>query len=243
MSDLCESILRRFDAGKAIRAQRKLANKIILKDDFNPIRVVVGLDAAYVKGNPRLGVGVAVALSYPSMRLIDCQAYVTQVCVPYIPGLLAFREAAVLVPALIRLLKRTPADLLIVDGHGIAHPRKLGIASHIGVAFNLPSIGVAKKKLYGKIIIRDSKEYIVDDSGSVLGTVLRSRRGSKIYVSPGHRITPDTAAKLVSSMMKLHKLPEPTYVADSISKSIRSSITSKIGYIQCYDSNSRSISS
>jgi len=239
----CEAVKARFSPGRAARAQEKLRRRVSVDDDYGPIRVVAGVDVAYTRqpeGDP-LGVGVAVALSYPSMRVVDCEVYVGPACVPYIPGLLAFRESSVAVPALARLMKRTPIDLIVVDGHGIAHPRGLGIASHLGVVFDTPSIGVAKRILYGSLREVGGREYIVAD-GRVLGGVIRTKRGSRIYVSPGHRVSVDTALKLISSMMKGYKLPEPTRVADAISKEVKRSVRLP-GRIECPRSSSRSRSS
>jgi deoxyribonuclease V len=243
---VCDEIRRRFSPEKAIRAQRTIARKALILDQYGPVRVVAGLDVAYKRFTSNtVGVGVAVALSYPGMRLIDCLVAVREVCIPYIPGLLAFREMAVLAPALTRLLSSTTVDLVVVDGHGIAHPRKAGIATHVGVVFNTPSIGVAKKRLTGKPMILDGQEVLVDDNGTPIAAVIRRGRGT-IYVSPGHRVGLKSSVSLVRSMLRRGKLPEPTRVADAISKKFRNTLSpprSDIEYIRCSDSSSHSISS
>jgi len=239
----CNDVKERFSPDRAIRAQERLRRLLKLEDDYGPIRIVAGLDVAYTKspeGDP-LGVGVAVALSYPSMNIIDCEIHVAHSCVPYIPGLLAFRESSVLAPALARLAARTPIDLIIVDGHGIAHPRGLGIASHLGVVFNKPSIGVAKKILYGRVHERGGREYIVADD-KIIGAVVKSKRGSKIFVSPGHRVSVDSAVKLVTAMMRGYKLPEPTRVADAVSKEAKR-VARRPGRMECPYSSHHSIPS
>ncbi len=244
MDDPCRPIIEAFSPERAVRAQRILSSRVRVEDDFPPIRLVAGLDVAYSKiDNVTVGVGVAVLLSYPSLKLVDCVAYRAPVCVPYIPGLLAFREARVLVPALSRLIHRGGADLVVVDGHGLAHPRRLGIASHIGVVFDIPSIGVAKKRLYGKTLNINGVDYLVDEHGRKLGIVLKYRRGSSIYVSPGHRVSVDTAARLIERMiLPGRKLPEPTRLADRYTKILRNNLYDlSEGYIQCPDSSSRSI--
>jgi len=239
----CEEVKERFSPERAARAQERLRRLLRLEDDYGPVRVVAGVDVAYARPHegPPLGVGVAVALSYPSMSIIDCEVYAAPACVPYIPGLLAFRESSVLAPALARLLKRTPVDLILVDGHGIAHPRGLGIASHLGVAFNKPSIGVAKKILYGRLREVGGREYIVAGD-KIIGGVIKTRRGSRIFVSPGHRVSVDSALRLVEAMMRGHKLPEPTRIADAISKEARR-IASRPGSIECPYSSRRNRSS
>jgi len=213
-----------FDVGRAERAQRILARRVVLSDDYPPLRRVAGLDVAYIRrGDTDIGVGVAVLLDYPSLRLRECSVYIAEVCVPYVPGFLAFRELAVLAPALARIGK---PDLLVVDGHGVAHPRRFGIASHVGVVTGLPSIGVAKRRLAGREVEEAGKTYIVH-RGERVGVVLRRGR-SKIYVSPGHRVTVDTAARLAESMMvSSRKLPEPTRVADEVSKRVKQLVASQ----------------
>ena len=243
MNAVCSRVEASFSPERAIRAQRLLASKVVVEDDFPPIRLVAGIDVAYSKSaDTTVGVGVAVLLSYPSLRVVDCVAYVAPICVPYIPGLLAFREARVLAPALYRLVRRRGVDLVVVDGHGLAHPRRLGIASHIGVVFNIPSIGVAKKKLYGKTVTIGGVEYLVDERGEKIGVVLKRRRRASIYVSPGHRVSVDTAARLVEKMtLPGRKLPEPTRIADHYTKVLREGLgATGEGYIQCPGSSSHS---
>lgn len=219
----CDRVRARFSPERAIRAQRALRRKLVLEDDYGVIRTVIGLDVAYFHHDGvEYGIGVAAALSYPSASLEYCVAYVTRVCVPYIPGLLAFREMVVLAPALLRILSTQNADLVVVDGHGIAHPRGLGIASHIGVTFQAPSIGVAKKKLFGREALVDNRKVVVNDAGEPIAVVIDSGRKSRIYVSPGHRVSLWSAARLVKSMLKKgRRLPEPTRVADLITKEVR----------------------
>ncbi len=211
-----------FNVSKAERAQRILSRRVTLRDDYPPLHKVAGLDVAYAKrGEDIIGIGVAVLLEYPSMKVRSCTVYLDKVCVPYIPGFLAFREMAVLGPAIAKLEK---PDLVVVDGHGIAHPRRFGIASHVGVVTGLPSIGVAKRRLTGVEVEDHGKIYIVH-GGEKVGVVIRRGR-SRIYVSPGHRVSVDGAARLIESMtLGARRLPEPTRVADSISKIVRRAVS------------------
>ncbi len=208
----------RVDVNKAKRLQLMLAKKVILEDKYNVIRKIACVDASY-KGDTVYA--VAGLFSYPSLKLEKCVLVVDKVTFPYIPGLLAFREAPHYIKALIKLGLNN-FDIVIVDGHGIAHPRRLGIASHIGVVLRKPSIGVAKRKLYGKIIPINDKEYIVDPStGEKLGLVLATIRGRKIFVSPGNMISIESAYMLIKRMIKKHYLPEPLYVVDKMTKQAR----------------------
>lgn len=243
----CAETHARFSQAKARRAQEILSRKVVVRDDYRLIRRVAGLDVAYVgRGEHATGIGVAAVLSYPSLSLIDCIVYVSRVCIPYIPGLLAFREMAVLAPAVIRLESLYNIDLYVVDGHGIAHPRRLGIASHIGVVFDKPSIGVAKRRLYGRETVVAGRRVLLDEKGDIIAVIVESGRGSRIYVSPGNKITPLSAAKLVVSMLRRgRRLPEPTRIADKISKSVKRQVTSRrvsYGFSRCSDNNFHDIS-
>ncbi len=218
-SRVCRDVKERFDAQKASRAQRILSSMVVLEDRLNPnsIEVVAGLDVAYRRpssGRTEIGIGVAIAINAYNYKPIRCVACIRPVCIPYIPGLLAFREMYVLAPALQRLVKKVDIDVIVVDGHGIAHPRGLGIASHVGVVFNKPSIGVAKKKLFGEVVEEDGK-LLVKDRGRAIGVVVE-----KIYVSPGTMVSLESSEKIIRRMLKT-RLPEPIRIADKVSKELR----------------------
>lgn len=139
--------------------------------------------------------------------------------IPYVPGLLAFREAPLMIKACEKL---TTPDLIVVDGHGITHPRKFGIASHIGLVLDIPTIGIAKKLLYGRVIRgRDDIDYILVDD-EIGGIVFRSM-GREIYASIGHKMSIDYLKEVVPKLFRTHPLPEPTYIADTLSKMYRRS--------------------
>ncbi len=210
----------RFNATRAKKAQELLRTMLILEDVGESMpRIIVGVDVSY---SGKLGYSVAIALEVETRRILSCWVYTGSVCVPYIPGLLAFREMQVIVPALARLLEEVNPDVIVVDGHGIAHPRKFGIASHIGVAFLKPTIGVAKRRLYG---VEKDDGRLEDEDGSLLGYVIRTGR-RKLYVSPGNMISHDTARRIVeSSIIAPGQLPYPTYIADKITKQVKNSKT------------------
>jgi deoxyribonuclease V len=161
---------------------------------------------------------VALLYDIKSSKVSRCFVAIREVCIPYIPGLLAFREMYLLVPAILRVLKEDNIDLFLVDGHGISHPRGLGIASHVGVVFEKPSIGVAKKKLVGKEVLKDGN-YYVELEGKPVAAKVRTPEGSWIYVSPGHLVTLNQARDLVIKLFRPpYKLPYPLYLADAVSK-------------------------
>ncbi len=206
-----------LDIEKLIRLQVEIAVKNVYSHDLidvGKLKWVAGFDVAYSK---KYGsVAVVTLLEYPSMRLIEYGIGLGEPPISYIPGLLAFREAPSLYTAFQQL--KTKPQLLVVDGHGIAHPRFAGIATHIGMALKIPSIGVAKKKLIGHMVEKDGRKLLVY-RGKIVGEILSVGR-RRLYISPGYGITLETATILVRSMLKGHSLPEPTYQADKISKAI-----------------------
>jgi len=204
-----------LDPTAAIALQRELAAKVIHKTAFGPVTTIAGVDASYRDGIAR---AVVVAFNFPGLEILDYVTAERPVDYPYVPGLLSFREAPAVLDALERL-SRTP-DLLIFDGHGIAHPRRLGIASHVGVLVDKPSIGCAKRRLVGDYDEpareRGSYTYLHDD-GDVVGAVVRTRTGVKpVFVSTGHRISLDAAIDVVLVCGRGYRLPEPIRWADRI---------------------------
>lgn len=189
--------------------------------DIHSVNTVVSVDLGY-KGFK--GVGVAVAYDFKNRREVCYIAVSSDIKVPYTPGLLAFREAPLMIIAIKELSKRCiEPDLIIVNGHGLAHPRRFGIASHIGVILDKPSIGVAKRLLYGYIIVDEKgREAIVVD-GIKVGYALEYKRSKKIYVSVGHKITPEDAITIIEGLWnRKYPLPDPLYIADSLTKRLRS---------------------
>lgn len=139
---------------------------------------------------------------------------------PYVPGLLSFRE----IPALLEAFQCLPVqpDLLMVDGQGTAHPRRLGIAAHLGVLLDIPAIGIAKKRLCGRheeVGARKGDYAPLVHKGEMIGTVLRSKeKCNPLYVSAGHRVDQETALNITQEWITRYRLPEPTRIADQISK-------------------------
>ncbi len=204
-----------LDPVSAIALQRELAAKVTRETAFGPVTTIAGVDASYREGVARAAV---VAFSFPSLDILDYVTAERPVDYPYIPGLLSFREA----PAVLDALEKFPLtpDLLIFDGHGIAHPRRLGIASHVGLLVDKPSIGCAKRRLVGHYDEpareRGNYTYLQDD-GEIIGAVVRTRTGVKpVFVSIGHRISLNAAIDVVLVCGRGYRLPEPTRWADRI---------------------------
>ena len=199
----------------AIALQRELAAKVIRETAFGPIMTIAGVDASYRDGIARSAI---VAFSFPDMDILEYVTAERPVSYPYVPGLLSFREA----PAVLDALEKLPLtlDLLIFDGHGIAHPRRIGIASHIGLVVDLPSIGCAKKRLVGHYDEPERERgnfTYLHDGDETIGAVVRTRTGVKpVFVSTGHRISLDAAIDIVLVCGRGYRLPEPTRWADKI---------------------------
>jgi len=197
---------------EAIAIQQRLRRFVRLEDDLpDPVTTVAGVDAGFKNGGTLTRAAVAV-LDYPAMTLKEQAVAELPTRFPYIPGLLSFRE----IPAILEALARLPAlpDLLLCDGQGIAHPRRLGIASHLGVLLDHPSIGVGKTRLIGTHdpVPEEKGAWVpLRDKGEVIGAVVRTRSGVKpLYVSPGHRISIEGAVKWVLACTTRYKLPETT---------------------------------
>lgn len=197
--------------------QRALAERVVLEDDFAPLRVIAGVDVGFEEqGN--LTLAAAVLLDAETLQMIAHSVARIPTSMPYVPGLLSFRE----LPALLQALEELPQvpDLIYCDGLGIAHPRRLGIASHLGVVTGLPTIGVAKKVLVGtheELSLARGACVPLRHAGEQVGWMLRSKdRVKPLIVSPGHRVSLVTAAELVMACCRGYRLPEPTRLADRL---------------------------
>lgn len=209
---------------EAIALQKELAPRVVQEGNPGAVRFVAAADLAFVDRRwprqPTRGRAAVVLMSYPELAVVEKQVVEGDVSFPYVPGLLSFREAPLLTRAFERLRGRP--NLLLIDGQGCAHPRRLGIASHIGLMAGLPTIGCAKSRLCGEHAEpgrRRGSRAELRDGGEVIGTVLRTREGVKpLYVSVGHRISLAAAADWVLRLAPRFRLPEPIRVADALSK-------------------------
>ncbi len=199
--------------------QERLRSQVVVGERVQGFRQVAGVD---IHVSPASGLTWA-ALAVVELRTLELVRSVLAAVptgFPYVPGYLSFREIPAAMAAL-ALLERPP-DLLMVDGHGIAHPRRLGIAAHLGVITGLPAIGVAKSRLIGRHdepgAVRGSRAELTQ-GGETLGTVLRTReRARPLYVSVGHLVSLEQAVQLVETTLAGYRLPEPTRLADRISR-------------------------
>ncbi len=211
--------LHRWDVSPAeARAiQQRLRQRLILEDDFGPVATVAGVDVGF-EDDGTLARAAVVVLDHADLAVVEQAVGRCPTPMPYIPGLLSFREIPAVLAAL-EDLERLP-DVLLCDGQGIAHPRRMGIASHLGLITGLPSIGVGKSRLigtHGPVPAERGGWTPLVDGDEVIGAVLRSREGVKpIYVSPGHRVGLESAVRLVMDCVTRYKLPETTRAADRL---------------------------
>ncbi|MCE3235757.1 MAG: nfi [Vampirovibrio sp.] len=209
----------------AAQVQRLLAEKVVREDQLPAIERIGGLDVSNNLRDPENWVYASVAsLGFPALKLMETTCAKVQSTLPYMPGFLAFREVPALVEAYGQL--QIKPDLLMVDGHGISHPRGLGIASHLGVLLNCPTIGVAKSILVGKPLSEPGNQ--VGDyvplvwRGNTLGAVLRTRPNvAPVYISTGHKISLETAIEWVVRCLTRYRLPEPTRQAHQAANNCR----------------------
>lgn len=199
----------------AVRLQRELRGKVSLRDDFGLVKTVAGADVAFTR-DKRDAIAGMILFSYPNLQEI-CRVHVqVPLRFPYVPGLLSFREGPALVAAF-RKLKPIP-DILLIDGQGYAHPRRLGIATHLGLYLDVPTIGCAKSRLCGEAREpgkkRGSRTWL-KEGGEKVGVVLRTREAVKpIFVSSGHRVSIESAVKIVLRCHDGTRIPKPTREAD-----------------------------
>jgi deoxyribonuclease V len=206
--------------------QEELMKKLQLKTpkDLN-IKILAGCDSSII--NDEYIFSIFVNFKYPTLEVLEYSYDVAKISLPYIPGFLAFREIPALLKAY-RKLKLEP-DLIMVDGNGIIHKRKMGIASHLGILLNKPTIGVAKKLLFGKFLpaspTKGSYSPVANPNNETIGYALRTKdRVKEVFVSPGHLTDLKTALEITLNCIREHKLPEPTRIADLYSKKYKNLI-------------------
>lgn len=196
---------------EAVALQRSLRDRVIRTDRIGAVRRVAGVDAGF-EDEGRITRAAVAVLDYPSLALVERAIARVPTRFPYVPGLLSFREAPAVLAAFAKLA--APVDLILYDGQGIAHPRRCGIASHVGLALDCPSIGVAKTRLLGEHRApadRPGAWVPLRDGGETIGAVLRTRRGVKpVYVSIGHRVSLETAVRWTMACCTKYRLPETT---------------------------------
>ncbi len=204
-------------AAEAKEIQAQLRNQVITEDCLGKVKYVAGVDIGF-EDNYAIAKAAVAVLNFPDLELVEQAIARMPTAFPYVPGYLSFREIPVILKALPQL-KITP-DLILCDGQGYAHPRRFGLACHLGVLLDLPTIGVAKSLLIGKhepVPAAKGSWTPLIDRGETIGVVLRSRTNVKpIYVSVGHKISLPTAIDYVMNCLTKYRLPETTRWADKL---------------------------
>lgn len=219
---------------EAIHLQARLRERVVLEDAFRQIRYVAGADIAFDPATEEAFAGVVV-YRFPSLEEVERRMARRRLQFPYVPGLLSFREIPILMAAFARL--KTEPDLLLIDGHGRAHPRLFGIACHVGVLFDKPSIGCAKSLLVGEAGepgLKSGSIAPLDYHGETVGTVLRTRDNTRpIFVTQGNRISLATAVKVVMKCVDGYRIPRPTREADHYVRDLRCAYQEKLRQAGC----------
>jgi len=207
---------------QAVHLQNELANRVRLTDEPAWPRLVCGLDVSYDRGD-ELFFAAAVVLSFPNLAIVETATAAAVSPFPYVPGLLSFREIPVLAAALAKL--ETRPGLLACDGQGMAHPRRFGLACHLGVLYDTPSLGLAKSRLTGRAAEpgpeRGDWTWLLEGTERI-GTVLRTRTGvAPLFVSPGHRLGFAKAREFALALCPKWRLPETTRAAHGLVNEFR----------------------
>ena len=212
LTDIMSSSLTKIQEERLRKKQKEIAKRIILEDDFpKPIKTIAGFDLAF-KDDTAFVAGIL--LDYENLYTREIKIIKTKLSFPYIPTFLTFREG----PPIIKLYKKlkTKPDIIMINGQGIAHPLYCGIASHVGVLLDTPSIGVAQNRLCGEY--KEPKD-VGDHSplmyeGKTIGYVYKSKKNCRpIFISPGHRISLKSSLEIVKNCIRDLKLPVPVHLA------------------------------
>ncbi|MBE0522558.1 MAG: endonuclease V [Candidatus Methanoperedenaceae archaeon] len=202
-----------------LKVQHMVAKRAIIKDDFKDIRFIAAADQAFLDNRIISGI---VLMDFGSPEIIECAFSIAPISFPYIPTFLSFREGPAIVNAFGKL--KTKPDLLLIDGAGINHPRGAGLATHIGVALDVPTAGITKKKLCGEGVepsnVGEASPLVYMDK--TVGWLLKSRQKSKpIVVAPGHRVSLESSLSIVKACLRGHKLPEPARLAHEYANMVK----------------------
>jgi len=194
---------------EAMAVQNSLRAQVVTRNELGTVRTVAGVDISTKSGRAHAAIAV---LSFPELQALEAAEADLPLSFPYVPGLLAFREGPAILAALAGL--HVEPDLFVFDGHGLAHPRRLGIACHMGVILDRPSIGCAKSLLcgqHGPVGPHVGDHSDIRDQGQVIGAALRTREGVQpVYISVGHRVDLATAISYAQRCCQGYRLPEPT---------------------------------
>jgi deoxyribonuclease V len=207
---------------QAIAYQYELRKQIQIKQLDKPIHTIAGADISFNKYSEVVYSGIVV-FKYPEMTIIGTATAISRTSFPYIPGLLAFREVPALLEAWNKLDHKP--DVLVLDGQGIAHERRTGIATHFGLVANIPTIGSAKSRLHGKYEEPANEAFAQSpmyDKGELIGMAIRSKKNcNPIYVSPGNLISMEQSIEVIKNCIRGYRIPEPTRQAHLLVNKIR----------------------
>lgn len=205
---------------KAREIQEHLRSKVRIVPYRGKPRCIAGVDAAFTEDRV---VAAACLYSYPDLTCLERTVEIQELCFPYVPGFLAFREGPAIISA-VRKLARKP-DIILVDGQGIAHPRRFGIACHTGVLLDIPTIGCAKTRLVGDYREPGARKGSWSElhyEGDVVGAILRTRYDVRpLFISPGHRINKEGSIRFVLACVGSYRIPEPIRCADAFSRTMK----------------------
>lgn len=220
-SRLAEKVMERFYLKEeAIEVQKKIRKKLILKDSFSrKINVIAGVDQAFLGDEV---ISAMVACDYSTMEIVKRDYTVSRANFPYVPGFLSFREGPPIIKTFNKFGKKP--DVLLIDGNGILHPRGIGLASHVGVLIDVPTIGIAKNLLCGRFKepkrVGDHSPIIYENK--TVGHAYKSKKGCKlIFVSPGHKMSLETSLKIIKNCLRNHKIPEPLFLAHKFANELK----------------------
>jgi len=211
---------------EAFRIQNELSRRVIRTTDPKSVHTIAGADIAICVRKKKLVCGI-ILFSYPELEEIERVWTVSDEVFPYVPGLLGFREAPCVIRTFDKL--REHCDMIMVDGHGLAHPRGFGLACHVGVLLDIPAMGVAKKCLYGTFsepgLNKGERRLMRGKDGEVVGAALRTRDGVKpVFVSIGNRVDLDTSVTIALECSQGLRIPEPTRLADKYVGSLKKEV-------------------
>ena len=207
---------------EAVALQRELQQLVRLSPIKKSINTIAGADISFNRFSPIVYAGIVV-LSFPELKLIEEVTVVTKTSFPYVPGLLAFREIPAIIEAWNKLKKKP--DILVCDGHGIAHPRRLGIATHFGIVSDTITIGCAKSILCGDCNEPSNEKTATAElihKEEKIGVALRTKKNCKpVYISPGNKITLNESVNIMKQCVGKYRIPEPTRLAHLLVNKIR----------------------
>ena len=204
----------KFDLNELTNIQEQIAKKVVQSDGFRKLETIAGCDISFAEG--KLAYAACAILDYRNLKLVDGRTIKVKLKLPYIPTFLAFRE----LEGMLKVLNGIEADVYMVGAQGIAHPRRAGLASHLGVLLNRPTLGVAKSRLFGDYrepAKRRGTHSLLRDGAETIGSVVRTQAGVKpVYVSIGHKLSLATAVHIALETTRDHRLPEPLRLAHEL---------------------------